>query len=226
MLDNLADSLNNGNIMANPSKFYHQQHIQRANRPLSNLSDALVELGQLQLLRKSIALSFGVCVKLRFEIVTLGHKNVKRVRSHLIILLNLLIYARFENRCVVEEEKLELLHHGEEGSHKTSILAAELSPFLSFCGLTDPDQQIYVDGKPGPRLPELIFLVIISTLSKLQFSPNTGDLIAKKPNELLDGHPFAVGTACLLRQYPDEIFNKVVEYLAQYIRSFCVELTR
>ena len=55
MLDNLADSLSNGSVMANPHKFYHQQHVQRASKPLASLSEAMVELGQLQLLRKATA---------------------------------------------------------------------------------------------------------------------------------------------------------------------------
>ena len=55
MLDNLADSLNNGFVMASPYKFYHQQHVSRAAKPLANLSEAIVNLGHLQLLRKLLA---------------------------------------------------------------------------------------------------------------------------------------------------------------------------
>ena len=55
MLDNLADSLNNGFVMASPYKFYHQQHVSRAAKPLVNLSEAIVNLGHLQLLRKLLA---------------------------------------------------------------------------------------------------------------------------------------------------------------------------
>ena len=54
----------------------------------------------------------------------------------------------------------------------------------------------------------------------------TGELVARRqPTEMLDGHPFVVGVACLLRQYPDDVFEKVVGYLAQFIRSFFVEHT-
>ena len=55
MLENLADSLNNGFVMASPYKFYHQQHVSRAAKPLANLSEAIVNIGHLQLLRNSIA---------------------------------------------------------------------------------------------------------------------------------------------------------------------------
>lgn len=54
MLDNLADSLANGSIMAAPHRFYHQQHVARAERPLTSLVEAVVDLGHIQLMRKSI----------------------------------------------------------------------------------------------------------------------------------------------------------------------------
>ena len=55
MLENLADSLNNGFVMAAPYKFYYQQHISRAAKPLTTLSEAIVNIGHLQLLRGSIS---------------------------------------------------------------------------------------------------------------------------------------------------------------------------
>lgn len=205
MLDNLADSLSNGAVMANPTKFYHQQHVQRATKPLSSLSESLVELGHLQLLRKSIAYHLAFLSSYDSKLLHSAMKNL--------------------NACVIEEEKLDILKNGNEVSSARCAVAYELSTFLNFSGLTDPDKQVYVTAKPGPRLPELIFLVVIFTLAKLQFSSNAGELIAKRSNEMLDGHPFVLGVACLLQQYPDEVFESVVSYLAQYIRSFCVEQT-
>ena len=43
--------------------------------------------------------------------------------------------------------------------------------------------------------------------------------------EVLDGHPFVIGVACLLNQYPDNVSSLVIRYLAQYVRSFYVEQT-
>ena len=43
--------------------------------------------------------------------------------------------------------------------------------------------------------------------------------------EVLDGHPFVIGVACLLHQYPDNVSSLVIRYLAQYVRSFYVEQT-
>ena len=82
-------------------------------------------------------------------------------------------------RCIIEEEKLRCT--GSENPRDAEIrsLAHYLRPFLNICGLTDVDQQVYLEpegGKPGPpRLPELLFLVVISTLSKLHLSSKIGE---------------------------------------------------
>lgn len=56
LLDNLSNSLNPiENVIAQPAKFYHQQHLSRANRALTTLTDLILDLGQLQLLRQCIA---------------------------------------------------------------------------------------------------------------------------------------------------------------------------
>ena len=65
MLENMADSLSNGFVIAAPYKFYYQQHISRAAKPLSNLSEAIVNIGHLQLLRK--ALSYQLSSSSKFD---------------------------------------------------------------------------------------------------------------------------------------------------------------
>jgi WASH complex subunit strumpellin len=69
MLDNMYDSLNPvEHVVASPWRFYHQQHLSRASRALGTLQDALLNLGQLQLIRKQLAyqmsLSAGFDAKL------------------------------------------------------------------------------------------------------------------------------------------------------------------
>jgi len=61
MLDNMYDSLNPvEHVVASPWRFYHQQHLSRATRALGTLQDALLSLGQLQLLRKQLAYQVSV----------------------------------------------------------------------------------------------------------------------------------------------------------------------
>ena len=53
---------------------------------------------------------------------------------------------------------------------------SQLNSYLASSGITQPEKQIYVEAKAGPRLAELIFLIILSTLSKLAYSHNAGKL--------------------------------------------------
>ena len=62
--------------------------------------------------------------------------------------------------------------------------------------------------------------------SATEISFSKGGLIAKRPTDMLDGYPFFLGISCLLRQYPTTIMDTVIEYVAQYIRSFVKEQAR
>ena len=56
LLDNFSNSLNPiENVIAQPFKFYHQQHLSRASRALNTLIEMMGDLGQLQLLRQCLA---------------------------------------------------------------------------------------------------------------------------------------------------------------------------
>jgi len=63
---------------------------------------------------------------------------------------------------------------GIAGNLNDGKFLSQLNNYLSSSGITEPEKQIYVEAKPGPRLAELIFLIILSTLSKLVYSHNAG----------------------------------------------------
>ena len=74
--------------------------------------------------------------------------------------------------------KFELLDQNvdtTEGNGSRGIFLSHLNNYLASSGVTQPERQIYIEAKPGPRLAELIFLIILSTLSKLIYSHNTGN---------------------------------------------------
>lgn len=67
-------------------------------------------------------------------------------------------------------------HLGSEVDSKNLLLLARLKPWLANVGLVDPGMQIYVEVRSTPRLPELVFLLILCGLAKLTFSPCAGTL--------------------------------------------------
>ena len=112
--------------------------------------------------------------------------------------------------------------HGIQNGGESRLLY-ELGFFLSNCGLSEPMQQVYCSAKPAPKLSELLFLAIIGQLSKCNYSGEIEDLLSKRFQEHVDSHAFILGMTCLLKQYPDTITRGILEYLAQYARSFIAE---
>ena len=149
---------------------YHQQHLSKAARPLGGLGDALVRLGQLQLLRKGSEFYLAFLATYDSKLL---HSAIKNLNSG--VVAEQKASGKSEVDCADRDEVLTHLAH-------------RLTTYLNLNGLTDPYKQVYLEefdttaGSSGspPRLPELIFLVVISTLSKLQFSSGAGELVAKK----------------------------------------------
>ena len=79
--------------------------------------------------------------------------------------------------------------------------------------------------KPSLKLIELIFLCVIGHLSKGYYSPEIDHLLSKKIQDHEDNYAFLLGLLCLLKQYPDPITRGLIEYLAQYARSFVADYT-
>ena len=79
-------------------------------------------------------------------------------------------------RSVVSEMKFRLFDPDNSGGNlNNGKFLSQLNSYLASSGITLPEKQIYVEAKPGPRLAELIFLIILSTLSKLAYSHNAGE---------------------------------------------------
>ena len=84
------------------------------------------------------------------------------------------IYKYFY-RSVVSEMKFRIIDPENSGGNlNDGKFLSQLNNYLASSGITQPEKQIYVEAKPGPRLAELIFLIILSTLSKLAYSHNAG----------------------------------------------------
>jgi len=76
MLDNMFDSLNPvEHAVANPWRFYHQQHLSRATKSLNVFQEHLLTLGQLQLLRKQITYQLSLSAGFDAKLLTTSLKT-------------------------------------------------------------------------------------------------------------------------------------------------------
>ena len=88
---------------------------------------------------------------------------------------NVITLNGFVSRSVASEIKFKLIDpEPSSGTLNDGKFLSQLNNYLASSGITQPEKQIYVEAKPGPRLAELIFLIILSTLSKLTYSHNAG----------------------------------------------------
>lgn len=83
-----------------------------------------------------------------------------------------------------------------------------------------------MNAKAPSKLTELLFLVLIGHLSKVSYVAEIDNLLAKKVTEHVDNHAVLLGMLCLLKQFPQPITDGLIEYLAQYVRSFVAEQSR
>lgn len=200
MLENLGNSLNpTENVIAQPTKFY-SYFLGRTYGLLGPVVDALLTLGQLQLLRQKIA----------YQLSLSSHFDSKILYSSLQA-LNQSLISDLKMKC--EKEGLSTTKALE------SPLLYELNSFLNWSGLHDPNGQIYLTTKAAPKMSELAALVFLTGLSRSKFCPNTGHLIPKKVGDPLDGHVFVLGSQCWLQQFSDSVGTLTMAYLAQYARS-------
>ena len=80
-----------------------------------------------------------------------------------------------------------------------------------------------MSAKASRKVTELLFLVVIGHLSRSTFSPMVGDLVPQRNKDHVDSQPFNLGLICLFKQYPMPVTRGLLEYLAQYARSFMAE---
>ena len=102
-------------MIAQPLKFYHQQHLSRASRALTTLIEMLGDLGQLQLIRQSLA----------YQLSTTANFDSK------LLMTSLKTY-----------NSLAVQHFGKNQDGGESRLMYELGFFLNNCGLSEPLQQV------------------------------------------------------------------------------------
>uniref|UniRef100_A0A8W7PH59 Strumpellin n=1 Tax=Anopheles coluzzii TaxID=1518534 RepID=A0A8W7PH59_ANOCL len=200
VLTGIKTDLERADIVENPAKSYGG-FISSVARffSTSNVGDWLLKVGQKQTLRCQIALELNCSCKIR------ATKLEASLRT-----LNDAILLEFQRHQLDESAPIP-----------TAELVAELNTYLLYAGLYDPYRKVYVKQDVAPRfLPLLLFLLLVTTLPKLQYMENVDSLVAKRKNESIDGHPLTIGLLTVLRQFDASETDMFLQYLCQYVLSF------
>lgn len=184
--------------VGNPSKVY-SSIISKLQRYLTQLSDFIVKVGQIQIIRRKIANELTFTCKydsktLFNAVSTLNDSVMKDIQAHY--------------------KDPSLPYPSEDNP-----LLYELASYLEAMGINNPCLKIYITTKKTPYFSLLAAILVICQLSKLTFTKSISCMVSKKYNDPLDSTAFVLGMVTLLKQYHSDCGEQFVAVLAQYVRS-------
>ena len=98
-------------------------------------------------------------------------------------------------------------------------LLPEFAKYLDQTGMTDPVTKIYITTEPLPALPVFMMLLVLAHLPKLKWSATHSTMIAVDRKSGLDGAPFVLGVATIMRQFHAAHTHTFLNYLGQFVRA-------
>eukprot|EP00729_Bicosta_minor_P025400 gene25400-21235_t len=175
----------------------YSQGVQRAGKIWVLYAELIMKIGQMQLIRRLIGreLQFSCQFDSKHLAGTLDALNeslLTDVRAH------------------YEDPKKPY-----PGDH----IIGELAEYVDCAGLTNPLTKIYVTTKKLNFFPVTVFFFVISQLERLIYMKSVGSLIAKKPQDTVDGPPLVTGVITLLKQFHSTHTHRFMAYMGQYIRA-------
>lgn len=108
----------------------------------------------------------------------------------------------------------------DSDSISTSLLP-ELAQYLQWSGLYEPFEKIYVATRTLdlPYISHLLLVFVVSNLPKLAFSKQLGSLVSRRIQDGVDGAPFVIGSATVLRHLGPATTQTCCSLLIQFARS-------
>ncbi|KAJ8713527.1 hypothetical protein PYW07_013897 [Mythimna separata] len=176
-----------------------EQVITKGYKTFQQLSDVLVLIGTLQIIRRHIAYQLNTSCK--FDSAQLEAS------------------LRTMNESIINELKIST--HSETPPKVSSLLMHNLEEYLVRCGIYEPYDKIYVKHAQellSADMGRVLVALLISQLPRMQLCYTTGDLITRRTGDNIDGYPLLVGIYSLLRQSKSENVDIFVESLCTYVR--------
>lgn len=198
MFGSIAKSLSPYSITVDqPGKLYPTAAT-RLSRLFSaiNILDAVVLIGNLQILRKQISFTLNQSAKI----------HARNYTSSLL--------------AVNEALLIEALDH-EKDCSKPGISPSEISKvseLLMWVGANDPYATIYITCKNIPYISLFAFLFSSVHIPRFTYDKSLATLVCKRTGEGIT--PFVVGTHTLLKQFNVDITKQYVNFGCQFVKSY------
>ncbi|KAG8184568.1 hypothetical protein JTE90_007684 [Oedothorax gibbosus] len=197
-LRNLHSALNpNSKLINQPLRVYGAT-ISKAGK-YTRLTEMLMKIGQMQLLRRRIAYELNTSCKFDSKHLAGALEGI--------------------NESLIADIELHYKDPSKPYPKESNPLLYELSSYLEWAGIFNPLSKIYVTTKPLQHLSLFMCLFTTSQLSKLSYEKSIDALLSKKIADGIDGLPFLIGSLTFLHQFHQEHKYNFLEYMGQYARS-------
>lgn len=190
-------------IVANSSKVYSAT-IAKTQRIWTGYLDAIMKVGQMQILRQQIANELNYSCKFDSKHLAAALENFNEA-----ILADIQAHYQDPTQPYPKEE---------------NSLLYEITAYLEAAGNHNPLNKIYITTKRLSYFPVVIFIFLIAQLPKLQYIKNLG-MACKKPADPVDWPPLVLGILTLLKQFHSRYTEQFLALIGQFIRSTMEQCT-
>ncbi|KAJ1194016.1 hypothetical protein NDU88_003311 [Pleurodeles waltl] len=190
-------------IVANSSKVYSAA-IAKTQRIWTGYLDAIMKVGQMQILRQQIANELNYSCKFDSKHLAAALENF--------------------NEAILADIQAHYQDPSQPYPKEDNSLLYEITAYLEAAGNHNPLNKIYITTKRLSYFPVVIFVFLIAQLPKLQYIKNLG-MTCKKPADQVDWPPLVLGILTLLKQFHSRYTEQFLALIGQFIRSTMEQCT-
>ncbi|XP_066434881.1 WASH complex subunit 5 [Eleutherodactylus coqui] len=184
-------------IIANSAKIYSSA-IAKTQKIWGPYLDAIMKVGQLQILRQQIANELNYSCKFDSKHLAAALDNV--------------------NEAILSDIQAHYKDPSLPCPKEDNTLLYEITAYLEAAGTHNPLNKIYITTKQLSFFPIVNFLFLITQLPKLQYNKNLG-MTCRKPADAIDWPPLVLGLLTLLKQFHSRYTEQFLALIGQFIRS-------
>ncbi|XP_069587983.1 WASH complex subunit 5 [Ranitomeya imitator] len=184
-------------IVANSAKIYSSA-ITKTQKIWAPYLDAIMKVGQMQILRQQIANELNYSCKFDSKHLAAALDNV--------------------NEAILSDIQAHYKDPSLPCPKEDNTLLYEITAYLEAAGTHNPLNKIYITTKQLSFFPVVNFLFLITQIPKLQYSKNLG-MTCKKPADAIDWPPLVLGLLTLLKQFHSRYTEQFLALIGQFIRS-------
>lgn len=163
----------------------------------SEVTEVLVRVGRLQLMRHMIGLQLREAGKLDSGCLFVALTTV--------------------NNTLLTDLHMSIAQPDRWAPPPPELVVA-LTPMLERTGLTDPASQVYITPKPIVGLVPLIVGLTLRNVSHIRYEDTLAACMPARPQDLIDPTAYAAGLGLFMRQFSTQCGTSLFHHLAQALR--------